>query len=312
MKPVIDPVPVALLEQELNADRFVRESNNGSNLIYSVNWHNSPNVLREIGRLREITFREAGGGTGLDCDLDEFDTCAACYEQLIVWNPTEKEITGGYRYIRCADAGRDAAGNLQLATAELFGFSERFMNEFFPYTIELGRSFVQPKYQPSTENRKGLFTLDNLWDGLGAIHIDHPDIRYFFGKVTMYLHFNQVARDMILTFMQHYFPDNERLVWPLHPLSLANDMTAFKLELGDLPYKEGHKILNQHVRELGEHIPPLINSYMNLSATMRTFGTSLNDHFGEVEETGILVKLSDIYQTKIERHVTTYHPVKRS
>ncbi|CAN5579698.1 GNAT family N-acetyltransferase [soil metagenome] len=306
MKSIIEPVSVELLEKELSTDRFVRTSNNGSNKIYIVDAHNSPNVLKEIGRLRELTFRAAGGGTGLDCDLDEFDTIKNCYQQLIVWNPFEKEITGGYRFIRCADAGYNEKGELQLATAELFRFSEKFIQEYFPYTIELGRSFVQPKYQPSAENRKGLFTLDNLWDGLGALHIDNPDIKYFFGKVTMYRHFNQEARDMILYFMNFYFPDAEGLVTPLHPMNISHDLSAFAEELNGKDYKEGHRILNQHVRLLGENIPPLINAYMNLSATMKNFGTSINDHFGEVEETGILVRLSDIYETKKERHILTY------
>jgi hypothetical protein len=306
MQPIIDPVPLDILQRELNKERFVRNSNNGSSEIYIVNHHNAPNTLREIGRLREITFRDAGGGTGLPCDLDELDTCEKCYEQLIVWNPEDKEIMGGYRFIRCADAATNPDGTLDLATAHLFKFSERFIKEYLPVTIELGRSFVQPKYQPRPENRKGLFTLDNLWDGLGAIHVDNPDIRYFFGKVTMYLHFDKEARDMILHFMQHYFPDNEELVRPYKPLGLTHDMTAFEKELDHLPYKEGHKILNQHVRAKGENIPPLVNAYMNLSATMKTFGTALNDHFGEVEETGILVTLSDIYPSKKERHVTSY------
>jgi hypothetical protein len=306
MQPIIDPVPLDILQRELNKERFVRNSNNGSSEIYIVNHHNAPNTLREIGRLREITFRDAGGGTGLPCDLDELDTCEKCYEQLIVWNPEDKEIMGGYRFIRCADAATNPDGTLELATAHLFKFSERFIKEYLPVTIELGRSFVQPKYQPRPENRKGLFTLDNLWDGLGAIHVDNPDIKYFFGKVTMYLHFDKEARDMILHFMQHYFPDNEELVRPYKPLGLTHDMTAFAKELDHLPYKEGHKILNQHVRAKGENIPPLVNAYMNLSATMKTFGTALNDHFGEVEETGILVTLSDIYPSKKERHVTSY------
>jgi hypothetical protein len=308
MSAIIPPVPVDVLERELSPDRFVRITNNGSNHLYIVNQHNAPNVLREIGRLREITFRDAGGGTGLDCDLDTFDTSENCYEQLIAWNPEEKEIMGGYRYIRCGDAGKDAAGIYELATAELFHFSDKFIRDYFPYTIELGRSFVQPKYQPRPENRKGLFTLDNLWDGLGAIHVDHPDIRYFFGKVTMYSHFNSEARDMILHFMQHYFPDPDQLVTPIHALRPSHNMDAFEAELNNLPYKEGHRILNQHVRSRGENIPPLVNAYMNLSATMRTFGTSVNEHFGGVEETGILVTLADIYETKKERHVKTYIP----
>ena len=307
MQPIIDPVPVAILERELTAERFIRKSNNGSSELYIITHHNAPNVLREIGRLREITFRDAGGGTGHDLDLDEYDTNENCYQQLIVWNPEEKEIMGGYRYIRCGDADQKPSGEYLLATAELFRFSERFIKEFLPYTIELGRSFVQPKYQPRPENRKGLFTLDNLWDGLGAIHVDHPDIKYFFGKVTMYLDFNQEARDMILYFMHYFFPDPDELVRPYKPLSINHDVSFLGEELKGLSYKEGHRILNQHVRALGENIPPLVNAYMNLSATMRTFGTALNDHFGEVEETGILVTLTDIYPTKKERHILSYH-----
>lgn len=305
MKAVIDPIPVSVLKGELTKDRFVRYSNNGANEIYAVTWQNAPNVVREIGRLREITFRAAGGGTGLDCDLDDFDTCEMPYKQLLVWNPEDNEITGGYRFIRCKDA-IDKNGNVSLATTELFHFSEAFKTDYLPYTIELGRSFVQPKYQPSAENRKGLFSLDNLWDGLGAIVVDNPDIRYFFGKVTMYPHFNREARDMILSFMHYFFPDNKKLVTPIYPLPVSTDVSSFLSSIKGLDYKEAHKILNKNVRALGENIPPLVNSYMNLSSTMKMFGTSLNDHFGEVEESGILVTLADIYETKKERHINTY------
>jgi hypothetical protein len=310
MQNVIDPIDKTLLRKELNASTFVRKANNGENEIYIVNQHNSPNTLREIGRLREVTFRAAGGGTGLDCDLDDFDTCEKCYEQLIVWNPEEEEIVGGYRYIRCADA-RMPDGNYHLATTELFSFSEKFKNEYLPFTIELGRSFVQPKYQPAVNNRKGLFSLDNLWDGLGALVVDHPDVKYFYGKVTTYRHFNVQARDYILRFMQHYFPDIENLVTPLKPVTPTTPTDEFALQLHGLDYKEGHKVLNQFVRSLGENIPPLVNAYMNLSATMKTFGTAVNDEFGDVDETGILVTIADIYPTKKERHVTTYVPRKK-
>jgi hypothetical protein len=223
-----------------------------------------------------------------------------------VWNPEDQEIVGGYRYIRCGDAEINANGEYNLATTELFHFSEKFKKDFLPYTIELGRSFVQPKYQPRPENRKGLFSLDNLWDGLGALIIENPDIKYFFGKVTMYRHFNLLARDYILAFMQHYFNDPEQLVTPVHTLPITSDVTEFINEIKNLDYKEGHKILNVRVRSLGENIPPLINSYMNLSPTMRTFGTSINEHFGDVEETGILVTLKDMYESKVGRHINTY------
>jgi hypothetical protein len=306
MEQVIEPVDKKALEAELNADRFCRDTNNGTNKIYVITHKDSPNVLREIGRLREITFRAAGGGTGKSIDIDEFDTAAdAPYKQLIVWNPEAKEIVGGYRYINCCDAPVKN-GVVQLATTELFEFSPKFMKDFLPYTIELGRSFVSPQYQPSLSNRKGLFSLDNLWDGLGAIIVDNPQMKYFFGKVTMYLDFNKEARDMILYFMNYYFPDKEKMVKPHHPLQLHHDMSAFGKELNGLAYKEGHAVLNKHVRALGENIPPLINAYMNLSSSMRMFGTSLNDHFGEVEETGIMVTIPDIYDSKKERHIASY------
>jgi len=305
MQAIIEPVDKKVLASELSPERFVRDTNNGHNEIYIITQHDSPNVMKEIGRLREFTFRAAGGGTGHEIDIDEFDVADAPYKQLIVWNPEEKEIVGGYRFIKLKDAPLEN-GIVQVATTELFRFSDKFMKEYVPYTIELGRSFVQPKYQPSVDNRKGLFSLDNLWDGLGAIVVDNPDIQHFFGKVTMYTDFNVEARDMILAFMNHFFPDPENLVRPLEPLHLKTDVSGFISSIEGLSYKEAHRILGQNVRDRGEHIPPLVNAYMNLSATMKTFGTSINSHFGEVEETGILVTIADIYDTKKERHLATY------
>jgi hypothetical protein len=310
MKPLIPHVPHDVLASELTRDKFVRHTNYGKNEIYVVTYHNAPNVVKEIGRLRELTFRVAGGGTGKSIDLDEFDTNEKPYKQLIVWSPEDKQIVGSYRYIRCKDAPVKKA-ILQLATAELFEFSNKFIKEYLPYTIELGRSFVQPDYQPSSENRKGLFSLDNLWDGLGAIAIDNPDMKFFFGKVTMYRDFDIKARDMILHFMEHYFPDKENLVVPIDPLDVSYDMRAFEKELKGKDYKEGHVILNHNVRALGENIPPLINAYMNLSPSMKTFGTCLNPEFGDVEETGILVTVADIYDSKKERHVDSYIKEKK-
>lgn len=306
MKPIIAPLDKSVLEGELTKDKFVRKANNGHNLIYIFTFQNSPALMQEVGRLREVTFRNAGGGTGKEADIDEYDTAHAPYKQLIVWDPEMKEIVGGYRFIHCAHAPRDEKNNIHLATTELFHFSEKFIKEYLPYTIELGRSFVQPQYQPSSSNRKGLFSLDNLWDGLGAIIVDNPDIRYYFGKVTMYTDFNIKARDMILYFMNRYFPDHEKLVYPHKPLSITSDLKMIESLFDNLDYKDGHKILSQQVRNLNENIPPLINSYMNISATMKTFGTAMNDHFGDVEETGILVTINDIYPSKKERHITTY------
>jgi hypothetical protein len=306
MKPIIAPVATDILVKELSPERFVRKANNGNSEIYIITHHDSPNVMREIARLREVTFRAAGGGTGEEIDIDEFDTAEdAPYKQLIVWNPEEKELVGGYRYIKLGEAPV-INGVVHVATTELFNFSPQFVKEYVPETIELGRSWVQPKYQPSVDNRKGLFSLDNLWDGLGALVVDNPDIRHFYGKVTMYTDFNVHARDLILAFMQYFFPDKDKLVTPIDPLHIKTDVSDFLKAIDGLSYKDAHRILGQRVREQGEHIPPLVNAYMNLSATMKMFGTALNSHFGEVEETGILVTIADIYESKKERHINTY------
>lgn len=311
MQPIISPVDVALIEAELTEEKFVRNTNNGKNLIYSVTYHNSPNLMREIARLREVTFRNAGGGTGKEMDIDTFDTRPNPYQQLVVWNPEYKEVVGGYRYMRCGDADRDPNGNLQLATSGLFDLSAKFVNEILPVTIELGRSFVQPNFQPTAGNRKGLFSLDNIWDGLGAITVDNPDIKYFYGKVTMYRHFNVQARDMILYFLKKYFPDPDHLLRPKQPLPITSDVNYLESLFKGLDYKEGYKVLKHEVGELNEHIPPLVNTYMNLSPTMKSFGTALNSTFGEVEETGILVTIADIYESKKDRHLKTYHPKRK-
>lgn len=303
---IIPPVDKKILDKELSKDKFIRTTNNKSNEIYIINNDDSPNVVREIGRLREITFRRAGGGTGKEIDVDEFDVGPNAYKQLIVWDPKEREIVGGYRYLRCDEAVKNKKGEYDLATAHLFKFSEIFEKYYMPYTIELGRSFVQPLYQPMNDPRKGLYALDNIWDGLGAIVIDNPDIRYFFGKVTMYLNFNQEARDMILYFLHKYFPDQENLVTPKFPRGIQTDTRVLKAVFKGNSYEEDYKILVKKVRKYNENIPPLVNAYMNLSPSMRTFGTALNDTFGDVEETGILVTISDIYDIKKERHLHSY------
>jgi hypothetical protein len=304
---IIPAVDKNVLKSELTPDKFLRYSNNGDNLVYLVDYHSAPNVVREIGRLRELTFRAAGGGTGMELDLDENDTCENCYKQLLTWNPEDEEIVAGYRLIKCVKAIK-VDGSINLSTQHLFDFSEKFIKEYIPLTIELGRSFVQPKYQPALDNRKGIFSLDNLWDGLGAVVLLNPDIKFLFGKVTMYPHYNREARDLLLRFMNHYFPDKENLVWPKEGKKLGYETAIGSLSdpFEGMEYKEGYKELNSRIRSLGENIPPLINTYMNLSPTMMTFGTALNDEFGEVEETGILIQLDDVYESKKHRHMDTF------
>jgi len=296
MKPIIDPVDRHLIEQELTEDKFLRSTNNAGNEIYVVTAQNSPNIMRELGRLREVSFRNAGGGTGAEVDIDELDLAENGYQQLFVWDPKAKEIVGGYRYIVSHDS------YTPMSTEHYFHFSDKFRQEYLPYTIELGRSFVQPLYQGSRSNPRGLYSLDNLWDGLGALVVNNPDIRYFFGKVTMYGSYKKEARDLLIYFLKQYFPDRDNLVEPIHPIKLNIDYNAMAELFVGGSYAEDYKILSREIRKYQENIPPLINSYMSLSPSMKVFGTTKNPDFGDVEETAILITIQDIYEAKSERH----------
>lgn len=308
---IIQPVPLELIQQELTPEKQLRMTNKSHNEIYIVTAHESPNVMREIGRLREITFRMAGGGTGKEVDIDEFDTCDNCYKQLIVWNPEAQEIIGGYRYIMGDKWDYDAEGQPVLATSHMFRFSEKFIKDYAPYTIELGRSFVTPEYQSSKMGAKSLFALDNLWDGLGALTVVNPNMRYFFGKMTMYPSYIRFGRNMILYFLKKHFDDKEGLIYPKKPLMLDTPEEELEQVFCGRDFKEDYRILNGGIRALGFNIPPLVNAYMNLSPTMKLFGTAINDGFGDVEETGILIAVHEILEQKYLRHIESFvreHP----
>ena len=308
---IIQPIDKELLKQELTPERQLRMTNKSNNEIYIVTAHEAPNVMKEIGRLREIAFREAGGGTGKSMDIDEFDTMPNSYKQLIVWNPEAEEIIGGYRYILGTDVDVDANGQPVLATSHMFHFSDKFMKEYMPQTIELGRSFVALPYQSSRMGAKSLFALDNLWDGLGALTVIMPNVKYFFGKMTMYPSYIRKGRDMILYFLKKHFDDKDGLIYPKNPLQLDTPEEELEQVFCGRDFKEDYRILNGGIRALGFNIPPLVNAYMNLSPTMRLFGTAINDGFGDVEETGILIAVNEILEEKYVRHIESFvkeHP----
>jgi len=318
--PIIARVARGLIKAELTTDKLLRTTNKAGNEIYIIDGNTAPNTLLEIGRLREEAFRDAGGGTGEDKDLDKFDFGydekghkVGLFKQLIVWNPQDKEIVGGYRYIQMKDLATDEKGHIVSPTAELFRLSRKFEKEYAPNVIELGRSFVSVFYQAtSKENaQKGLFSMDNLWDGLGALVVDYPEIQYFFGKFTMYpKRYNSKARDLILSFLKTFLPDPDKLIrpkrkWTLHGLRkrIARLRRRYFIHTD---VAQNKKILVDLVKSLGEFIPPLVNSYMNLSETMRFFGTVLHIHFGDVEESGILIAIGDIRKEKKDRHIQSY------
>lgn len=308
---IIQPVPKELLKRELTPERQLRMTNKSNNEIYVITAQEAPHVMQEIGRLREIAFRSAGGGTGKAADIDEFDTMEGGCKQLIVWNPEAEEIIGGYRYLFGTDWKTDSNGQPVLATSHMFHFSEEFMRDYAPYTVELGRSFVSLEYQNVRTNSKSIFALDNLWDGLGALTVINPTCKYFFGKVTMYPSYIRRGRDMILYFLKKHFDDKENLIVPIKPLAIETPEEELEQLFEQDSFRDDYRILNREIRNLGYNIPPLVNAYMSLSPTMKLFGTAINYGFGDVEETGILIAVDEILEEKRVRHIDSYvkeHP----
>ena len=310
MKEVIPSIDPALLEQELTEDKFLRTTGAGNNSIYIITAHDAPNVMREIGRLREVTFRQAGGGTGNEFDIDEYDTAEIPFKQLIVWNNENKEIVSSYRFILGKEVPLDENGYPHTPTSKLFHFSQKFIENQWQKTIELGRSFVQPKYQGTINPRQGLFSLDNLWDGLGTLAVDYPDIRFFLGKMTMYNSYNRLARNLILFFLRKYFKGKKDLITPYQPIKGDKGKHVFRSIFRNGTYKEDFKALNNNIRDLKTSIPPLIKSYMSLSSKMKYFGASENPEFGPVEELAITIKIADINEDKKKRYIYSYKSKK--
>ena len=304
LPPIIDPVDINLLKSELNEKTFLRHTNRGNNEIYVVNNEVAPNVLKEIGRLREVSFRAVGGGSGTPCDMDHFDLeDKACF-QLLVWNPEADEIIGGYRFTRWGMASFHENGQPYVNTEHLFDFSQEFIDTYFPYCLEMARAFIQPKSQSAEGGRKALFALDNLWDGIGGLVAQDPSIRYLAGKVTIYSSSPDMSRKAMVYYLDMCFGDREGLLVSKRPETCTPEESAFFREMfNGADYKENYQILNNYVKSFGDTIPPLIHSYIGLSPTMKTFGTTFDPDFGDCYDTAMMITISDIYQEKHERYI---------
>ena len=300
MQAIIPEVARDLLEKELEG-HLLRPSNKADNLIYDITSHECPNVMREIARLREISYRDGGGATGREMDIDEMDTMPKPYHQLLVWDPTNRQIIGGYRYLLGSEAEiRD--GQPFITSAHLFHYSERFIRDYLPKTIEFGRAFVQPMYQKREMGVKALFALDNIWDGIGAIMHNNPQLQYMIGKVTIYPDYNATARELIYAYLDRFHRGEEGLIAPYHPLPLPTLDNPFE----GTDSQENYHVLQHAVREQGTVIPPMFSAYLNITNDLQFFGNAINDELANVYETGIMVDLNTVYQEKIERYITPY------
>jgi hypothetical protein len=301
MKPIIAPVDVSELKKELTPERLLRRTNRGDNEVYLIRADEAPNLMREIGRVREDAFRRGGTGTGLELDVTPFDkTCL----QMLVWSPDSEEIAGGYRMIEGSRWPMSENGQPDLATSHLFHFSEEFLKEYKDCTVEVGRSYVTTGYQRNAPRGKSIYIMDNLWDGIGAYLVQHPEAKYLFGKVTIPVSFNCRAREMMLYFMKRYFPAKKPLITPYKPLEKQFPEEEFESLFKDKDFESGYRVLKHEMKELGERIPPMINSYMMLTPTMQYFGSTVDETFAGAIESAILITVDEMCEEKKARHMS--------
>ncbi len=308
MNTIIDPVPVELIKAELTKSKKLEDTNKGHNELYIVTWQDSPNVVTEIGRLRELTFREAGGSTGNAIDLDEYDKMEKPYKQLIVWDPDNEAIIGGYRFLFGSDAMFDENGQPILASSHQFRFSQKFIDEYLPHVIELGRNFVAPEYQSSKAGAKSIFAFDNLWDGLVAIIMKHPDLLYFFGKITIYPSYDYITKDLIYHFLWKHYGDKDELVrpWDDQLIMPGSDPELMNLVVNKDDLLEDYKLLKGAARMRGVNVPPNVTAYISITSEMLMFGTAVNHLMHNIEDTAVLIPFDDIYHDKKSRHIGAY------
>ena len=304
--PLIEPVSRKLLREELTTDRLVRPTRIGSNEVYIFTALNAPNLMQEVGRLRELTFRVAGAGFGTAVDIDHFDTDEYPCRQLIVWDPVAYEIIGGYRFNIFHKFKGKPLRDIPLANKSLYSISKTFTFEYIPYLVELARAFIQPKYQPKFAGRKAAFSLDNIWDGLGALVVKYPFIRYFFGRLTFFSNYDPTVRDLAFYFFAKHLQGNPALLSAKKPFEFPTLLNDLEKVIGGSSIKDDFTKLNQAAKNHGTTIPPLVKSYFNVSGTLRVFEPVFDSYFASSYAAAILVTIADVYPAFVKRYITPY------
>jgi hypothetical protein len=302
MEPITPPVSKEKLLKELTPGKFLRNTRKGNKEIYVFTSNDSPNLMIEVARLREVSFREAGGGTGKSNDLDHYDVSQNPYKQLIVWDRDAKEIVGGYRYAVCSRHMSTSSALPDLSMSDYFQFSDTFQKVYLPRSIELGRAWIQPLYQATNICSRYIYALDNLWDGLGGLINLNNDVDYFYGKITLFPNYNLQARRILFWFLNHYFHDQENLMQPIRKVANVEGVDYRKLGFSGDDYRSDLKVLSRVLKIFGEIIPPLVSAYLNLTSKIKIFGTVHCPDFGNTLETGIMLRIKDIEADKLKRY----------
>ncbi|MEM9101288.1 MAG: GNAT family N-acyltransferase [Pseudomonadota bacterium] len=284
------------LMQAINECEKLGETNDGKKILLFQYKSEQSVILKELGRLREYTFRFVGEGTGKRFDNDEFDYH---YDHLILWDDKDLEVVGAYRFGNTKTI-LDTKGPEGLYTSSLYSFSPQ-MNVILEKGLELGRSFVQPKYW-------GRRSLDYLWFGIGAYLRKNPDIRYLFGTVSISASYNTFAREMMTYFYQLHFPYKERVAVSSSPFTINTDnLENFKSLFKGESYSQDFKVLKEQLSHLGYSVPTLYKQYSELTTQggVEFLEFSIDQDFNNCLDGLVLVDIDQLKPNKRSRYIAS-------
>ena len=285
-----------LLKEEVNNSEFLGNTLDGK-MIILVDAIKSPFLIKELGRVREISFRAIGGGTGTAHDNDLYDKY---YKHLILWDEEELEVVGAYRIGECKEIIK-SRGIQGLYTYNHCDFNKHF-DDYCNNSVELGRSFVQPKYWGSR-------ALDNLWQGIGAYLASDSNIRYTYGTVTINADTPKKAVAALVYFYSHHFSCSTNMMKAKSPYIISNEDKKYLEELfRGLSYKEGFIVLKKYLKDLGTTVPTLFKQYAELydEGAVRFFDFSVNESLFGVVEGFIIADNSKMKEAKRKRYIKNF------
>jgi putative hemolysin len=280
------------LKKELKNSELIGETSDGKK-IYLFDYFTDSAVIKEIGRLRELSFRKVNEGVNKKRDIDQYDQY---YKHIVLWDEEDLEIVGSYR-IGNGKYINENYGKNGFYTNTLFPFKK----EFLPYlddAIELGRSFVQPKYW-------GTRALDYLWFGIGAYLKHNPKVKYMFGPVSLSANYPQYAKELIVDFYTNYFPSKTLFVETLNPFEYETLDIALDNPFEFNDYKNDLKLLKNKLKNIDLTVPTLYKQYGELCEDngLEFHGFNIDPDFSNCIDGFIIVDISKIKQSKIDRYI---------
>ena len=290
---IAGPESATSVHKELQEAELLGETKDGKQ-IYLFDFRRNSPVMREIGRLREATFRQVGEGTGMRRDLDQYDTY---YRQLVLWDDNDLQIAGAYRIGEVANilSSRGVDG---LYSNSLFSFTDR-IHSVLPRTLELGRSFVQPRYW-------GMRSLDYLWYGIGAYVKRHPEIRYLLGPVSISDAYPREAKNLLVHFYRNYFGDENVLALARHRFVISEQESGPHLRAfqGD-NYEQDFRVLKRELGDLGVAVPVLYKQYTETyePGGVKFLDFNVDQKFSNCVDGLVLADLEKLTVAKRERYL---------